>query len=106
MEPSEREFQTAVMETARLFKWRCVHFRPAVTKHGWRTALEGDAGFPDCLFLRGETLLAVELKAGGRKPTAEQTAWLEAFARVPGCRAAVWTTRDPWSQIEQALRTL
>lgn len=108
LEPSEVEFMHAVMQTASLFGWRTIHFRPARTGAGWRTAAEGNAatGFPDCLFLRSETLLAVELKSGGRKPTVEQLAWLEAFSDVPGCRAAVWTTRDPWNQIEEALRTL
>jgi hypothetical protein len=107
LEPTEDEFQTAIITAARLMKWtRIVHFRPARTKHGWQTPLQGDNGFPDLLMIRGETLLAVELKAGGRKPTPEQVAWLEAFAKVPGCRAAVWTTRTPWGDIMDALRTL
>lgn len=106
LEPTEAEFQDAIMITARLLKWKCIHFRPARTKNGWQTSFIGDAGFPDLILLRGGTLLAVELKSGGRKPTAEQIAWLEAFDKVPGCRAAVWTTRDPWSGIEAALRDL
>lgn len=106
MEPSEAELQFAVMEAAGLLGWKRVHFRPAMTKHGWRTALEGDAGWPDCVMVRGGTLLAVELKAGTRKPTPAQQAWLAAIAAVPGCRACVWTTRTPWRDIETALRTL
>ncbi len=106
-EPTEAEFQRAVMDMARFLGWqRIIHFRPAMTKHGWRTALEGDAGFPDLLLIRGATLLVAELKAGTRKPSPEQAAWLEAFSKVPGCRAVVWTTRDPWNEIEDALRTL
>lgn len=107
MEPKESEFQWAVVETAQLLKWRVAHFRPAWSQKGFRTPVAADgAGWPDLVMLRGETLLAVELKSGGRKPTAEQIAWLEAFDKVPGCRAAVWTTRDPWSGIEAALRDL
>lgn len=107
MEPSEAEFQDAVVATARLLGWTVAHFRPAWTKKGYRTPVTADGvGWPDLVMIRGGTLLAVECKAKGRKPTAEQVAWLEAFAEVPGCRACVWTTRDPWNEIEQALRDL
>lgn len=107
LEPSEEEFMTAIITAARFLGWqRIVHFRPAWTKKGFRTPTQGDTGFPDILMIRGETLLAVECKAGGRKPREDQLAWLKAFDRVPGCRAVVWTTRDPWSGIEAALRDL
>jgi hypothetical protein len=106
LEPTEAEFQTWIIQLARLLGWtRIVHFRSARTGAGWRTPIEGDSGFPDLILIRGETLLAVELKSGGRKPSAEQVAWLQAFKGVPGCHGLVWTTRDPPSEIEAVLRT-
>jgi hypothetical protein len=55
LEPTEDEFQTAIITAARLMKWtRIVHFRPARTKHGWQTPLQGDNGFPDLLMIRGD----------------------------------------------------
>jgi hypothetical protein len=45
---SERDFQAAVLEAARVFGWHVAHFRPARTAHGWRTPVAADgAGFPD-----------------------------------------------------------
>jgi hypothetical protein len=46
--PTEREFQDAVADVARLAGWRVVHFRPARTAEGWRTPGSYDAhGWPD-----------------------------------------------------------
>lgn len=77
---SEAELQDAVIECARLLGWRCAHFRPAQTGKGWRTPMIGDTGFPDVVLARDGRILFLELKAAGKKPRPEQTAWLEALA--------------------------
>lgn len=47
IEPDERQWQAQVIELARILGWRVAHFRPALTKHGWRTPVQADgAGFP------------------------------------------------------------
>lgn len=91
---SERELQANVLALAMLYGWRVVHFRPALTSKGWRTAVQGDGvGFPDCLMLRGERLLVAELKREGEGPTEEQEAWLAAF-EAAGAEVCVWRPSD------------
>lgn len=90
---SELEFQAAVIEAARLLGWRVAHFRPARTRRGWRTPVQGDGrGFPDLVAVhpgRGAPLVR-ELKAGGRaKLSREQAAWLADFEAC-GVDAGVW----------------
>ncbi len=59
---SEAEFQRTVIDYALLRSWRVVHYRPARTLHGYRTALTGHPGAPDLLLARDGCVLCVELK--------------------------------------------
>jgi VRR-NUC domain len=64
--------------------WRCAHFRPGRTDHGWRTAVQGDGkGFPDWVLVhdRGGVVF-VELKTVKGKLTPTQEAWGEALIRA------------------------
>ena len=66
---------------ATMLGWVHVHFRPAMTKHGWRTAGSGELaeGWPD-LVLSGPVtsrLIFAELKADGARLTPEQELVLE-----------------------------
>lgn len=46
-EPTEIQWQAQVIELAHILGWTVAHFRPALTKHGWRTPVQADgAGFP------------------------------------------------------------
>jgi hypothetical protein len=101
---TERDFQRAVVETARLFGWRVAHFRPARRNDGtWRTPVEGDgAGFPDLVLLRRERMMVRELKVGTGKLTREQEDWLRWF-RDAGVDACVWRPEE-WPGIEEELR--
>jgi hypothetical protein len=66
-----------VIEAAHVYGWRCAHFRPARTRHGWRTAVAADgAGFPDLVLIHPgrREIIARELKASGlAKPSREQS---------------------------------
>lgn len=100
----EAAFQRQVLDLAKLYGWRRAHFRPARTVDGWRTPVEGDAkGFPDLILLRGSCIVVAELKRPGAKPSAEQTAWLEAFEAV-GAVCFVWNAND-WPEVVEVLRT-
>jgi VRR-NUC domain len=91
---TERELQANVVFVARVFGFKCAHFRPAWTRKGWRTPVEGDAvGFPDLVLCAPGRLIFVELKCGRNKLTPEQSEWLEAL-RAAGQEAHVWTDRD------------
>lgn len=101
----ERELHDAILEMAKRFGWRAASFGALAGKHGrFLTPVKGDAkGFPDILAVRGKRMVAAELKAGRNKPTAEQEAWLQAFADA-GALACVWTEKDWPAAVEMVLR--
>ena len=100
---TEREFQRAVVELARLMGWRVHHTRPALTQRGrWLTPIQGDAGFPDLVLCRPPRLVIAELKRVGGKPTAEQRGWLEALQACAALECYLWTPAD-WNAIVRTL---
>ena len=83
--------------------WKRAHFRPARTAHGWRTPVAADgAGFPDLILVRGDRLLAAELKTESGTLTPAQSEWLEALAAA-GMETFVWRP-DDWDAIAKVLR--
>lgn len=98
---SEEELQDAVIEAAQLQGWVCVHHRPARTEAGWRTAIQGQKGFPDLVLARDGRVIFAELKSAKGKPTADQLIWLEAL----GDLARLWRPADWLSgRIQHELR--
>ena len=108
---SEESLQAKVMQLAKLCGWRAVHFRPARTAKGWRTAFTGDKGFFDCVMVRGERLIFAELKRDNTSLDAEQIAWYDALRHLidasswMGCPVElyVWRPAD-WDKIVRILR--
>lgn len=101
---TETELLQVVLETAALFGWRTLHLRPARTAAGWRTAVSGDgAGFPDVLAVRGNRIIAAELKSHRGQLSAEQQVWLDALSTV--AETYVWRP-EQWTDgtIEAVLR--
>ena len=81
-EPTEAEMADTILETARVTGWRIAHFRPALTKWGWRTAVQGDgAGFPDLVMIHPRARLVwwAELKMLRGRLTPEQELWRDAL---------------------------
>lgn len=103
MKLTEKQFQTQVIQLAKLRGWRVAHFRPArVMKGGketWRTPVEGHNGFPDLVLARDGFVLLVELKTDMGTLSDDQERWLLAAQKV----AAVWRPRN-WPHIEAVLR--
>ena len=91
---NERELTDLVVSLCDEGGWLCHHDRPARTDKGWRTSIQGDAGFPDVIALRGNRLLVAELKHGRNKPTDQQSLWLEAFRQIPGAEVYLFRTGD------------
>lgn len=81
---TEAELQQLLTEALDLGGWRWVHFRPARTEHGWRTAMSGSVGWPDLFAVRGGVALAIEVKSQRGTVHAEQHAWLDLLGEVPG----------------------
>jgi hypothetical protein len=100
---TEAQFQKAVIDAAHLLGWRVHHTRPARSGKGWRTPIQGDAGFPDLVLARGERVIFAELKRDRRsKPTPEQAAWLETLG-TSHLDVYIWRPED-WDDIERILR--
>lgn len=93
MKITEANFQRTVIELAQLGRWRIHHQRPARTKRGWRTAIQGHAGFPDLVLVRPPDCLFVELKSDTGKPSPDQIAWARVIERC-GLHILVWRPRD------------
>ncbi len=92
---TEATLQAQVVELARMMRYRSAHFRPALTKHGWRTPVQGDGkGFPDTLLLRGNRLVVAELKSDTGGIAAEQQDWLDAFAAIEVVTVHLWRPGD------------
>ncbi len=89
---TEKGFQDAVIELAKLRGWKCYHT--------WNSR-HSEAGFPDLLMLRGARIVAAELKRDGRKATPQQDDWLLAFAKA-GVMVYEWHPRD-WDDIVRTL---
>lgn len=101
---TEAELQKGVIELARLCGWLVAHFRPALSKKGWRTPVAADGkGFPDLVLVR-DRVAFVELKGEGGQLRLEQEKWL-ARLREAGAEVYLWTPVD-WRRgdIELALR--
>ncbi len=100
---TEDGFLRTVLDMARLFGWRAMHIRPAWTKKGWRSPVQGPGskGFPDLVLLKKEKFLVRELKTDKGKLDADQEAWLKEL-REAGVDAGVWRPRD-WTAIEEEL---
>jgi hypothetical protein len=99
---SEKDFQKAVTDALNALGWRWYHSRPAQTSKGWRTALSGDAGYPDITAVRRDRIIFIEIKAEKGRLSEEQGVWL-ADLGAAGAEAHCWRPSD-WAAIERALR--
>jgi hypothetical protein len=100
---TEAAFLDSVLALARLRGWRCHHQRPAMTRHGWRSPISGDAGWPDLVAVRPPRVLIAELKIKRGRLTPDQIVWLELLEECPAIESHVWRPVD-WAEIESALR--
>jgi VRR-NUC domain len=101
--PDERSFEAVVAEVARLAGWRCVHFRPSRTQHGWRTAVAYDgAGWPDLVLVRPPRIIFAELKSSSGKLSDRQADWLSVLRLLPGVEVCLWKPED-WDSIVEIL---
>jgi len=102
---SEASFQAEIVKVAKLHGWLVHAERPGQNRRGkWSTAIQGDAGFPDLVLVHPvrHMVLIWEGKSSKGQPSADQTAWLEAFKEC-GLFARVVRPSD-WNEILEVLR--
>lgn len=105
----EETLKSQVLHLAGLYGWLIHHDRPAKTEKGWRTAVEGDAGFPDLVLLHPVScrLIVAELKSDTGRLTLAQQAWVHAWRQIErvdpvNILVAVWRP-DDWDAIHRAI---
>lgn len=99
MPVTEAEFTNSVIALAQLRGWKVAHFRPARTIRGWRTAVQGDIGFPDLVLARNGVVIFAELKTDKGKIRPEQEEWHQQIGTV-----YVWRPGDIRTEILDVLR--
>lgn len=87
---TEDELLRNVIDLCRLLHLHVHHCRPARTERGWRTPIQGHAGFPDVVIAGRGGVLFRELKNDTEKPTDAQVAWLMAL----GVGSGIWRPAD------------
>jgi hypothetical protein len=91
---NEKALQNAVVELARLYGWLVHHTRPAQMPSGkWATPIQGNAGFPDLVLVKGHHTIFVELKSAIGRTSPQQDAWIAAL-REAGQEVHIWRPRD------------
>lgn len=87
----ERDLVSGILDVARILGYRSAHFRPAMTKHGWKTAVQGDGkGWPDIVLVGHGRILFRECKVGRGTLSAEQAEWIREL-EASGADVGVWT---------------
>lgn len=87
---TEGQLAESIVGIAMLYNWRVVHFRPARTEKGWRTAMTGHVGFPDLVLARGGVVLHAELKREDGRLGRGQAEW----AKELGDSYRLWRPSD------------
>lgn len=103
---TEDDLKRAVMDLCKLLGLYVHHCRPARTAAGWRTPIEGDAGFPDLVISGPGGVLFRELKARRGVMSLPQQMW-EVRLKMAKADFAVWRPADLASgRIERELKEI
>lgn len=101
---TEAECQRTVIDAAKLCGWLVHAERPAQSARGWRTPVQGHAGFPDLVLVHPTRGLAfIELKRRPNKVEDAQQAWLDVLGRHADAR--VWWVPEQLHELCQFLAT-
>ena len=102
---TEALFMAQVTDYAVMRGWEFMHIQAGLTSAGrYRTPVQGSLGpgWPDLILVRGDELIAVELKAQGKYPTPIQKRVLQTLANAY-LEVQVWRPKD-WPLIEERLK--
>ena len=73
--PPEEDCVDTIAEAAQVLGFLVHHSRPARTAKGWRTPIQGNAGFVDLVIVGHGKSWFIEAKRRPLKPTPEQMLW-------------------------------
>uniref|UniRef100_A0A6H1ZEW9 Putative VRR-NUC domain-containing protein n=1 Tax=viral metagenome TaxID=1070528 RepID=A0A6H1ZEW9_9ZZZZ len=104
----EADFQNIVVQLAKTLGFMVHAERPARTKDGWRTPIQGDAGFPDVVLAHPVTgnIIILELKSAEGRVSLAQQAWIDCLQK---CGLHVFVKRDnqeDWDWLVEVLTKL
>lgn len=100
---TEVQFQSHVLQYARMRGWLRMHSRTALNQSGsWSTPISGDKGFPDLVLARDGVVIFIELKSARGRLGPGQAEWIEALGGEDG-NAFIFRPAD-WDRIEALLR--
>lgn len=104
--PTEAQCQSAIMKAAKLAGWRCHASRTSRTNDGrYVTAVQGDTGWPDCVFLKPGRMVVVEFKRDkGSVMQPGQEEWIDMLDTVPGVQAMVVYVPSDQERLIKALQ--
>ncbi len=98
----EADLQKMIIDLAHVRGWLVHAERPAWTAKGYRTAIQGDAGFPDLVMVREKRTVYAELKSEQGRLSEEQAAWIAALQQAKN-EVFVWHPSD-WDEIVSILQ--
>lgn len=71
-----KDFDGQILNLAHACGYRAVHFRPALTAHGYRTPYSGDGtGMPDWTLIGHGRVIFLECKTGSGRLSPDQKEW-------------------------------
>lgn len=98
------QLQEQIIDLAHICGWTVAHFRPALTKHGYRTPVSADGkGWPDLFLVKPPRMVVFECKSQYEKLSPEQEKWMSLFKECLGENARVVRFSD-WDEIEKILK--
>jgi hypothetical protein len=108
LQQTEAEFQSAVIDLARLRGWRVAHFHDSRRQVGGRLVGDADAeGYLDLTLTRRGVLVFAELKSESGCISKGQCAWINDLTEVAehnrDVHVRLWRPSD-WNEIEGMLR--
>jgi hypothetical protein len=96
------KLQEQIIDYAHIYGWTVAHFRPAMTKYGYRTPVSADGkGWPDLFLIKPPRIVVFECKSQYEKTSPEQDKWLELFKACIGddCRVVKFSDWDEITKI-------
>ena len=79
---TEAAFGASVEHLLTLYRWRWIHYEPAIRGSGrWATPLRGKRGFPDYFAVRDGRIIIAEIKNESGRLSPFQRAWIADLER-------------------------